>query len=42
MKSLGEKLIYIFFWLLKWATIIIIVIAIVYVAWMSYGSLQSW
>jgi len=35
MKSLGKKLIDIFFWLLKWVVIIIIAVAIIYFAWMS-------
>jgi hypothetical protein len=35
MKPFFKKLIDIFFWLLKWVVIIIIAIAIIYVAWMS-------
>ncbi|WP_299519535.1 hypothetical protein [Winogradskyella sp.] len=36
MKPLVKKLVDIFFWLLKWAIIILIAIAIIYVAWMSW------
>ncbi|MFP4845818.1 hypothetical protein [Winogradskyella sp. PE311] len=35
MKSISKKLIDIFFWVLKWAIIMIIAIAIIYVAWMN-------
>ncbi|BAO75311.1 hypothetical protein [Winogradskyella sp. PG-2] len=40
MKSLTKKLIDVFFWLLKWAVIIIIAIAIIYIGWWSYGGIE--
>ncbi|WP_257014159.1 hypothetical protein [Winogradskyella undariae] len=40
MKSTGKKLIAIFFWLLKWAVILLITIAILYVGWWSYGGIE--